>query len=272
MNLVRDGLWHEWTLAAKNLLFPIFCQECGRRLLTDENGYFCATCWELAPRIERPFCTVCGRPHRAAIGLGTRSNFPCGQCIAAGPDRPVRRTYGVARYDGVMEKAIKLFKFHGKQRLVKPLGELMVAFAEQELECDRYDLLVPVPLHAVRERERGFNQARLLASEIVPAFPRAAVAGVLRRTRPTRVQSTIRDPRERRKNIEGAFAIDGKAPPPKGHVLLIDDVVTTGFTVGENATVLLEAGAESVDVFAPALAVLHGEPRPRHSPPAGMID
>lgn len=261
MRLVRGERWHEWALAAKNLVFPIFCQECGRRLLTDDNGYFCATCWELMPRIERPFCTVCGRPHRAAVGLGTRSNFPCGRCIAAGPERPVRRMYGVARYDGVMERAIKLFKFHGKRRLARPLAELMAAFAEQELECDRYDMVVPVPLHPVRERERGFNQARLLAGEVAAVFPRAAVASVLRRIRPTRTQSTLRDPRERRRNIEGAFAVDAAAPPPRGHVLLIDDVVTTGCTVGENAAVLLNAGAASVDVLAPALAVLRGEPR-----------
>ena len=93
MNLTRGEWWNEWTLAVKNLVFPIFCQECGRRLLTDDNGYFCATCWELMPRIERPFCTVCGRPHRAAVGLGTRSNFPCGHCLAAGPVRPVRRPW-----------------------------------------------------------------------------------------------------------------------------------------------------------------------------------
>jgi ComF family protein len=260
MSVARNDCWHEWKLAAKNLFFPIFCQECGRRLLTDENGYFCATCWELMPRIERPFCTVCGRPHRAAVGLGTRSNFPCGQCISAGPKRPVRRTYGVARYEGIMEKAIKLFKFYGKFRLAQPLGELMAAFAEQELECDRYDLVVPVPLHTVRERERGYNQARLLAETIVGLFPRANVVNLLRRIRPTRVQSTIHDPRERRTNIEGAFAVDQELPPPKGHVLLIDDVVTTGFTVRENATVLLNAGAASVDVLAPALAVLRGEP------------
>jgi ComF family protein len=263
MSAVPEDFRHEWALAAKNLFFPIFCQECGRRLLTDDNGYFCATCWELMPLIQRPFCTICGRPHRAAVGLGTRSNFPCGKCIAAGQDRPVRRTYGVARYEGVMEKAIKLFKFHGKQRLAKPLGELMVAFAEQELECDRYDLVVPVPLHPVRERERGYNQARLLAEEIIGLFPRAEVLDLLRRIRPTRVQSTIRDPRERRKNIEGAFAMDENLPPAKGHVLLIDDVVTTGYTVAENATVLLDAGAESVDVFAPALAVVRGEPAAR---------
>ena len=262
MSQPRSDLWHEWSLAAKNLFFPIFCQECGRRLLTDENGYFCATCWELAPRIQRPFCTVCGRPHRAAVGLGTRSNFRCGQCFTVGEDRPVRRTYGAARYEGVMEDAIKLFKFHGKQRLAGPLGELMREFAAQELEGERYSMLTPVPLHAVRERERGYNQARLLAEAAVPAFPNAEVVCALRRTRPTRVQSTIHDPRERRRNIEGAFEINPSAPSPSGHVLLIDDVVTTGFTVAENARVLLEAGAETVDVFAPALAVL------RHQPPA----
>ncbi len=122
-------------------------------------------------------------------------------------------------------------------------------------------MVVPVPLHPVRERERGFNQARLLAGEVAAVFPRAAVASVLRRIRPTRTQSTLRDPRERRRNIEGAFAVDAAAPPPRGHVLLIDDVVTTGCTVGENAAVLLNAGAASVDVLAPALAVLRGEPR-----------
>lgn len=243
-----------WALTVKNLLFPQFCRQCGSRLLTEENGYFCPACWEASPRITRPFCTCCGRPHQSMVGLGARANFPCADCRAR-PPRHVGRIYGAAVYDGPLGEAVRLLKFQGKRRLAGPIGEVMAGFAEQEMDIAGYDLLVPVPLHTVRARARGFNQSALLAAEIAPRFAGARISEALHRIRPTRTQSKLHGEEERRANVRGAFAALGEGFHGK-RVLLIDDVVTTAVTVSECAAALRRAGAQEVDVFAATLAVV----------------
>ncbi len=243
-----------WTLTLKNLFLPVFCQTCGLRLLTDENRFFCPTCWEASRRIDRPFCTVCGRPQVVAVGMGGGPNFPCGPCSQRDPNAAIRRVFGPAIYGDAIGEAIRLFKFHGKRRLADPLAEVMIEFAEQEMEVESYTRIVPVPLYRVRERERGFNQALLLARAIGQTFPKASLAGSLYRIRPTQVQSRLKSADARRKNVLGAFAVSSADAFRGDRVLLIDDVVTTGGTVTECARVLREAGAESVDVFAAALS------------------
>jgi ComF family protein len=243
----------EWTLTLKNLFLPIFCPQCGVRLLTEEHGLFCPGCWERSPRIVRPFCTVCGRPHSGMVGYDTVANFPCERCRRQGP-RPFRRTYAAALYEGPVEEAVKLLKFHHRRRFARPLGDLMAEFAVREMDRGCYDYLVPVPLHKVRERARGFNQSRLLAQEVLPVFPNAELDESLRRVRPTWVQSRLSDPKERRANVIGAFAVAGDRLTGKT-VLLIDDVVTTGGTISECAAALRRAGVAVVDVLVAACAV-----------------
>lgn len=254
-------MFNDWTLTLKNVFLPTFCKRCDARLLTEENGFFCPSCWESSPRITRPFCSFCGRPHKGAVGFGTLSNFPCADCRELpAAKRSYRRIYGAAYYAEAVEEAIKLFKFHDKPRLAGPLGEIISAFALEELDCDRYDFLVPVPLHRVRERERGYNQSRLLAQEILAAFPNAQLDESLRRLRPTRTQSRLTLPQERLRNVAGAFAVvDGPHLEGK-RVLLVDDVVTTSGTVVECTGALLRAGVAEVDILAVALAVALPEP------------
>lgn len=251
-NDATECVFGDWGLALKNLVFPIFCKQCGVRLLTDENGFFCPTCWEMSPRVQRPFCSICGKPHKDAVGFGTRSNFPCADCRAAKAP-PYYRVCGAALYDGAVKEAVKMLKFYDKRRLAAPLGELMADFARREMDCDIYDYVVPVPLHRVRQRARGFNQSRLLAGELLAVFPKAELDESLRRIRPTRIQSLMKSPEERRANIRGAFAVEGDRLKGKT-VLLIDDVVTSGGTISECARALRRAGVERVDVLAAALA------------------
>ena len=246
-----ESLRTDWLLAFKNLFFPIYCQECGERLLTEDNGYFCPTCWEQSPRITRPYCTGCGKPHEAMVGLGTQNNFPCNTCRDK-PNKKIHRIYGTALYDGAIGRAIRLMKFNGKLRLAAPLVEEVLDWAQREMEPERYDLLVPVPLYPVRERMRGFNQSRLLAEGILPLFTNARLDESLSRIRPTRTQSSLKG-RKRRDNVRGAFAVIGDTCIEK-HILLIDDVVTSSGTVTECAAALLRGGAIEVDVLSIALA------------------
>jgi len=245
-------LLNDWLLALKNIVTPIFCHQCSMRLLTEENLFFCPTCWEMSPKIDAPFCTVCGKPHPAAAGFGPRENFPCEECRKA-PLPPYRRIYGAAKYAEAVEEAVKLLKFHNRPVIARYLGARMRDFAGQYMDTQRYDCIMPVPLYRVRERERGFNQSRLLALEIDSTFPKAVLDESLCRIRPTKAQSRLHSHEERRRNVAGAFAVKGNSIAGKT-VLLIDDVVTTSDTVTECARTLREAGAESIDVFAAALA------------------
>ena len=241
-----------WTLTFKNLFFPIFCRQCGFQLLTEENGYFCPECWNLPERIKLPFCSVCGHPQEASVGFGPVQNYPCAECRPLKPP-PYRRVFGAAAYDGAISEAIKLFKFNDRLAIAALLADIMIEFAEREMNCEQYEDLVPVPLHRVRQRDRGFNQAQLLAKRLLPAFPRTRLNESLLRIRPTRRQVTIKDSEERRRNVVGAFAVRREEHFDGRTVLLIDDVVTSGGTASECTRALKRAGAAQVDVFAAAL-------------------
>lgn len=247
----------DWTLTLKNLFFPQFCFECGIRLLTEENGYFCPTCWELPRRIARPFCDVCGQPQGERLGFGPVANYTCSACRQA-DSKQYRRVYGAVDYAGAMAGAVKMLKFYDKRRIAGPIADVMREFARREMPCERFDDIVPVPLHPVRHRDRGFNQAEVLAAAIAPVFPNARVNTRLRRIRPTRIQSRISDEVKRRENVRGAFAVDAAYGFSGRTVLLVDDVVTTGGTVSECAAALRRADAACVDVFAAALPVRDG--------------
>jgi len=186
------------------------------------------------------------------VGFGTVNNFPCADC-RENPAPPYGRIFGAAAYAGAVRDAIKLLKFDGKTRMAGPLADLLIELIQAELDAADYDLVIPVPLHTVRQRARGFNQSALLAERILPCFPQAALNGSLRRIRPTRTLSLTKDPAERRANVRGAFAVVGPELAD-ARVLLVDDVVTTGCTVAECARALNRAGASRVDVLAVALA------------------
>jgi ComF family protein len=242
----------DWALALRNFFLPVYCRNCQGRMLTEENGFFCPECWAGAPWVEPPLCTLCGRPHQRMIALGNAPDFPCADCREK-PNKHIDRVYGIARYHGVMMEAVKLFKFRSRRRLAIPMGTAMAEFAAERMPVDEYDLIMPVPLHTVRLRQRGFNQSLLLAERILPVFPAAQIDQSLLRIRPTRIQSRLKGPADRAANVRGAFAVVGDAVKGKT-VLLIDDVVTTSGTVTECARMLKRAGALRVDVFTAALA------------------
>lgn len=184
------------------------------------------------------------------VALGERSNFPCAQCREH-PNPHIDKILAPALFGDAAETAVKLLKFGGRERMAEPLAEWMRETASRELNTGEYTLVVPVPLHKVRRRTRGFNQSELLARAVLPVFPNARLDMHLTRIRPTRTQSRLTGP-EREGNVRGAFAVLGPDLDNET-VLLVDDVVTTAGTVTECAAALRRAGAARVDVLAAAL-------------------
>jgi ComF family protein len=166
--------------------------------------------------------------------------------MAAPPPFDYARAAGV--YTGVLRDALHAFKFRGKRALARPLGRLVLEQCGGVLG-PHVDALVAVPLTRERERERGFNQAELLAAHL------AATSGLplrprwLARCRGTRPQTEL-TAAERRANVARAFTASPRAAG--AHVVLVDDVFTTGATVAECARTLRAAGARAVGVLAVA--------------------
>lgn len=155
-------------------------------------------------------------------------------------------------YEDALREAIHALKFGRVRALVRPLGKVMVQ--TWEADAARVDLIVPVPLHPARVRQRGFNQSELLAREVARTLGLPMRPHALKRCRATAAQSGL-GAADRRMNVSGAFEAVERVPET---VLLIDDVFSTGFTVSACARALLRAGSVAVYVLTAAMA-LHSE-------------
>jgi ComF family protein len=223
--------------AAASLLYPATCVVCSADVSGSE--YLCADCRRRAPRIVPPFCAKCSEPFPGAITQA----FSCANC----EHRTLHFDCAVAVYRsrGLVRKVLHQFKYGGQRHLRYPIASwLAESLSDPRLRGRHFDLIVPVPLHPARERERGFNQAALLAELI--AVPAAVPSRpVLQRIRYTTTQ-TAYDRAERMENLHGAFRLRKNRDVRGLRVLLIDDVLTTGSTLSECARVLRRAGARSV--------------------------
>lgn len=185
--------------------------------------------------------------HRASTLGQIASDILCGQCQRHPP--PFRRCRAVYRYEGPLPALVAGMKFHARLNLVRLLGALLAEDLLAAAEAPDWtwpDAIVPVPLHSKRLRQRGYNQALELARLVSRQLALPVEAACCRRIRSTQAQSELEE-RQRLSNIRGAFAVT--APLPR-HVVILDDVVTTGATVAELARTLRRNGCELVDVWA----------------------
>jgi ComF family protein len=227
-----------------DLLYPRHCIGC-RSSALETFRYICWDCWADAVRIEAPFCDRCGDPVAGAVEHG----FVCYSCSA---DKPAfDRARSAARYDGVMAEALRQLKYEKALWLAPDVAKLLYTCIQAEYAGLTFDLLVPVPLHHVRRRERGYNQSAVLARELGRLMRRPVRAGTVRRVRPTATQTNL-TAKERLSNIVGAFQHRREKQLAGQHVLLIDDVMTTGATVNACAKALRQGGAASVHVITAA--------------------
>ena len=224
-------------------VFPTDCAVCKRPATDRRLPFFCRGCWGRVQPIDSPVCPRCGRPFDSLLALAASPGHLCGPCRKKPP------TFDLAlspyRYEGVLEKAIHLFKYRRRDRLATPLADLMLVWMDR---LPPVSLVMPVPLHPSRLRSREFNQALLLADRLADRLGLPLSFEQLVRVRPTRPQTEL-DRKERARNVRRAFAVREPAGLTGQHVLLVDDVLTTGATVNECARVLRRAGVESVTVL-----------------------
>ena len=231
--------------ALGSLFYPPTCVACSEAV--EGNDYLCASCESRAPRIVAPFCAKCSEPFFGAI----TQTFSCANC----ENRTLHFDAAVAAYRsrGVVRKLVHDFKYGRQRHLRHPLAQwLGETLDDPRLRGRRFDMIIPVPLHAARERERGFNQATLLA-ELLSSQVNLPLCPVLERIRYTTTQ-TAYDRAERMENLQDAFRLRKNRDVRGLRVLLIDDVLTTGSTLSECARVLKAAGAISVHAATAARA------------------
>ncbi len=227
---------------AVDFVLPVVCVHC-----ETEGALLCAECLDHAPVLPRNACVKCGERTREFLRL-------CGDCVALPP--PLDRLVSRHRYGGAVRSAVHALKYRGITAIAPLMaGEMSrnVFFRRAKIDC-----IVPVPVHDDRLRERGYNQAALLAREVADGLELLYVEDGLGKVRATESQVEL-SRQERGVSLRNAF--EARYGFRDAHVLLVDDVCTTGSTLMNCAATLKRAGARRVSavVFAKEMLVDEGE-------------
>jgi len=233
--------------AVVDFALPALCALCGRRLAEDEVAVCMECLTRLAPACA-PFCRLCARPGPRPCGW--RGGL-CSICADHGRQFERHRAYGL--FEGDLARAIRLLKYSHRRSLAQPLGVLQARVVRADYILRQAEIVVPVPLHRTRRRDRGYNQSELLAQAVADLTGRSCTPRILRRRRATRTQTKLTQD-ERLANVRGAFWVGDPGEVSGRSVLLVDDVFTTGATLDACAAALLEAGARSVAAVTVAVA------------------
>lgn len=223
--------------ATLSLVYPPHCVVCNTEV--EPGVHLCASCEGGVRKIEAPSCRQCSSPFEGEI----TGSFCCSNCV----DRKFHFTASVSCYRarGMVRDLIHRFKYDRHYYLRHQLAIWAAeALEDERLQSPGFDALIPVPLHPTRQREREFNQAEAIAELLGERFQKQVI-NALQRIRYTDSQ-TMHDRAERMENLRGAFRVRHPDAVLNRHLVLVDDVFTTGSTVEECARVLMEAGAASV--------------------------
>jgi ComF family protein len=224
---------------ASDIIFPPQCLACTEIINQPSDQVFCSACLEKIRFITGSLCPICGLPF---LDSPAESHI-CGNCLDTKPYFTQARA--VASFESIIMDTIHKFKYGRNISVGSALGSFMASFSFPDFDFCEYSLLLPVPLHIKRLRERGFNQSLLLAKEMGNKYKLPVNFSLLKRCNFTLTQTGL-NKAERETNIKGAFIVTDKKKITGENVILIDDVYTTGSTINECAKVLFEAGTQKV--------------------------
>jgi ComF family protein len=235
--------------AALALVYPQPCAVCGASVELRHDGVACARCWDNAPifRGDETLCWKCGALSHAQVSESKRETIRCGRCDD--DEFTAARACGV--YDGALRASILELK--RRPHMARRVAEQIIE-AQRREPLVNANLIVPVPLHASRERERGFNQALVIARALAQLTHLPLDQHNLVRQSQTKMHRAGMDAKARRQSLVDAFAVRHPKLIAGRRVLLIDDVFTTGATASACASVLKDAGADRVAVLTLARA------------------
>lgn len=232
LNQIQRGL--------SSLFFPWECALCEVVLALDNTGGVCQKCQAQIKRMYPPYCPSCGR---TTISEGA----PCPDCW--GERFYFDRAFACSLYEGRMKELLHLYKFGRRKSLKHFFISLALGFVRENLKSESFDAVAAVPVSPNKKAERGFNQSQLISKEVAKDLKLSDASGALLRPRASLPQSSLTRT-DRQRNVQGSFFVKDKASFIKRHVLLVDDILTTGYTASECARVVKEAGAASVSVLA----------------------
>ncbi|MCI0489771.1 MAG: double zinc ribbon domain-containing protein [Blastocatellia bacterium] len=251
---VRDGLLL--------LSYPEQCRVCDAMVESWDDGVVCARCWTDPSITEtffsKPLCAKCGVPLLRAPASRALSDeraeqesegFDCGLCA----ELPYMHARACGAYGGALEASALFLK--SRPYLCRRLRVALAQTFSENRETLASDVIIPVPLHRLRQKERGFNQAAVIAKAISRNFKIPLDTGTLLRTKPTERHRAGMDRIDRTRSVGDAFEVARPRLIAGGRVLLVDDIYTTGSTITACSKALVEAGAEGVNVLTIARAV-----------------
>lgn len=238
------GTVKPWLDAALGFLYPNVCQICDENRADCNSGYVCEACRNSADGVrwlEPPFCARCGLPFSGEIA----SDFECPNCIDFEPQFDFARAS--VRASELLLDCVHRYKYN-RAIWLEPFFTVLMQQAHRVMAGWKWDMIVPVPLHPVKLREREFNQAERLARMILNPDKRELNTTLLKRVEYTVTQTAL-SKRKRAENMKGAFQIAKGRSLNGERILLIDDVLTTGATASACAEILKSGGAGQVGVW-----------------------
>jgi ComF family protein len=222
-----------------DIIFPPRCLGCAEILHPHRRQLFCSVCMEEIKFITGNLCPVCG----TTFSDSPATSHLCGNCME-------NKTYfscarAVVSYETIILNTIHQFKYGNNISIGARLASFMADFSFPDVDFTGYSLIIPVPLHIKRLRQRGFNQSLILARALAKKWQIPVNFSQLKRHRFTLTQTGL-NKAERKKNIKGAFEVSDKKNIAGKNVILVDDVYTTGATINECARILTKADAKKV--------------------------
>ncbi|MGB2980072.1 MAG: ComF family protein [Candidatus Zixiibacteriota bacterium] len=231
-----------------DFIYPQTCPICRNPLKREEKDV-CEECWKALALLPSPYCPYC---KSFLEGADEITNHQCAY-LRKPKDRRILAVRSLGIFDDYYQKLVHRLKYDKKIHLGKRLAQKLGESISQEKDFAGCDMVIPVPLHRARQRERGFNQSEVLAEGISQATGLPLARDVLKRKKNTKDQTYL-NAQQRAENVKGAFVVTQPERISDKKVILVDDVMTTGATLNECARMLQEAGATRV--FAATLAVV----------------